>query len=168
MKKTLLFACFFATIALGQAQVARDSIFRSPVYLQNPATNEMTIMWMTNVRSHSWVEYGTDTQNMQRAQTWVEGIAMANNTHNRIRLTGLKPGTRYYYRAYSREITHYGPYRKTFGETAVTDLASFTTFDDAQTDFTAIIFNDLHDRYPLIEKLHNQIKHIPYDIVFLA
>jgi predicted phosphodiesterase len=166
MKKTVLISCFSAIVIFGQAQVSKDSIFRSPVYLQNAATDEMTIMWLTNVPCHSWVEYGTDTLNMERAQTWVEGSAMANNTHNRIRLTGLKPGTRYYYRAYSREITLYQAYRKTFGETAVTDIASFTTFNNSQTDFTVVIYNDLHDRYSLIAKLHQQIKHIPYDIVF--
>jgi len=153
----------FADIRL---KTPKDKIFRTPVYLQNPATDGMTIMWLTNVPSHSWVEYGTDTLNMRRAQTWEEGIAMAYNKVNRIRLTGLEPGTRYYYRVFSREITLYQAYHKEFGETASSKISSFTTLDDARTDFTAIIFNDLHDIYPLLEKLHEHVKDIPYDIVF--
>jgi endonuclease/exonuclease/phosphatase family metal-dependent hydrolase/Icc-related predicted phosphoesterase len=143
----------------------KAGIFRTPVYLQNPATDAMTVMWLTNVPCHSWVEYGTDSLNMQRAQTWIEGEVVANNTLNRITLTGLKPGTRYYYRAFSREITLYRPYIKEFGETAVTPVKSFTTFDDTKTDFTAVIFNDLHDIYPLFDKLYEQVRDIPYDIV---
>ena len=154
----------FADIRLKTASAA--DIFRSPVYLQNPATDGMSIFWVTNVPCHSWVEYGTDSLNMQRAQTWIEGEAMAYNTINRIRLSNLNAGTRYYYRVCSREITLYQPYKKEFGETAVSKISHFTTLDDKNTDFTAIIFNDLHDSYPLFDKLLKQIKDIPYDIVF--
>jgi len=152
----------FADVRL---KTAKENIFRSPVYLQNPATDGITVMWLTNVPCLSWVEYGADSLNMQRAQTWIEGEAMANNTINRIRLSGLKPGTRYYYRVYSREITLYQPYKKEFGETATSKITSFTTLDDKKTDFTAVIFNDLHDIYPLFDKLCQQIKDIPFDLV---
>ncbi len=152
----------FADVRL---KTAKAGIFRSPVYLQNPSTNAMTVMWLTNVLCHSWVEYGTDSLNMQRAQTWVEGEAVANNTLNRIVLNGLKPGTRYYYRVCSREITLYQPYKKEFGETATSKISSFTTWDDKKTDFTAVIFNDLHDSYRLFDKLYEQVKDIPYDLV---
>ncbi|MDR2233461.1 MAG: endonuclease/exonuclease/phosphatase family protein [Tannerella sp.] len=147
-------------------KASQDDIFRSPAYLQNPAADGMTVMWLTNVPCHSWMEYGTDSQNMQQVQTWDEGIAYSYNTLNRIRLTGLKPGTRYYYRVYSREITLNQPYRKEFGETAVGNLASFTTLDNKRTDFTAVIFNDLHNNYPLFDKFIGQLKDIPYDFVF--
>jgi len=167
MKKIFLLLCFTALTGAGFAQSdPQADIFRSPVYLQNPATDGMTVMWLTNVPCHSWVEYGTDSLNMQQVQKWEEGIAFANNTLNRIRLTALKPGTRYYYRVFSREIKLYQPYKKEFGETAVSKISSFTTFDNKKTDFTAVIFNDLHDIYPLFDKLLEQVKDIPYDIVF--
>jgi predicted phosphodiesterase len=153
----------FADIRL---RTEKENIFRTPVYLQNPSTDGMTVMWLTNVPALSWVEFGTDTLNMQIAKTWVEGIAMAGNTVNRIRLSGLQPGTRYYYRVHSREITLYEAYRKEFGKTASTEIRSFTTFDDYQTDFTAVIFNDLHDIFPLFDRLNEQVKDIPFDIAF--
>jgi len=153
----------FADIRL---KTAKENIFRSPVYLQYPTTDGITVMWQTNVPAHSWVEYGTDTLNLSMAQSWEEGIAVANNTLNRIRLTGLLPNTRYYYRVHSREITLYQAYRKEFGETATTPFRSFTTFDDGKTDFTAIVFNDLHDIYPLFDKLNELLKDVKYDIVF--
>lgn len=153
----------FADVRL---KTAKADIFRTPVYLQSPATDGMTVMWLTNVPCHSWVEYGTDSLNMQKAQSWIEGIAMANNMLNRIRLTGLKPSTRYYYKVCSREITLYQPYKKEFGETAETEIRSFTTLDNKKTDFTAIIFNDLHSNHPLFDKLLQLVKNIPYNIVF--
>jgi endonuclease/exonuclease/phosphatase family metal-dependent hydrolase/predicted phosphodiesterase len=153
----------FADIRL---KAKKDNIFRTPVYLQNPTTDAMTVMWLTSVPAYSWVEYGTDSLNMQIAKTWVEGIAMANNKLNRIQLNGLQPGTCYYYRVHSQEITLYQAYRKEFGHTATTGIRSFTTLDDSKTDFTAIIFNDLHDIFPLFDKLNEQVKNIPVDIVF--
>ena len=153
----------FADVRLKAAEAG---IFRTPVYLQNPATDGITVMWLTNVPCHSWVEYGTDSLQMQQMQTWEEGIAVANNTLNRIHLTGLKPGTRYYYRVCSREITLYQAYSKLFGETAKSKISSFITLDNSKTDFTAIIFNDLHDIHPLFDKLLRQVKDIPYDVVF--
>ena len=178
MKKSTILSILTTFVAFSYAQspiglentnrtpVPKDSIFRTPAYLQNPGTTSMTVMWLTNVPSESWVEFGTDTNNLQRARTMVDGIAMANNTINRIVLRNLKPGTRYYYRVLSREITLYQPYRKEFGHTAISNWAYFTTFSDTQTDFTAIIFNDLHDRFPLIDHLYNLVKDIPHDIVF--
>jgi len=176
MKKIFLIICSISIAFAGYAQsdsiadnaqlkTSKADIFRSPVYLQNPATDGMTVMWLTNVPCLSWVEYGADSLNMQRAQTWIEGEALANNKLNCIRLTGLQPGTRYYYRVCSREITLYQPYKKKFGETAVSEITSFKTLDDKQTDFTALIFNDLHNKYLLFDSLLQQVKNIPYDIV---
>ena len=150
----------------GDTIRVKPEIFRTRPYLQNPATDAITIMWHTNVPCYSWVEYGTDTLNMQRARAYIEGVVIANTKLNRVRITGLLPGTQYYYRVHSREITFYGPYRKDFGETASSGLSSFKTLDNKSTDFTAVIFNDLHDRYPLFDLLHAQVKDIPYDMVF--
>ncbi|MDR2956500.1 MAG: metallophosphoesterase [Prevotella sp.] len=143
-----------------------DKVMRTKPYLQNPSTDAMTVMWMTNVPCRSWIEYGTDSTDMKRARTFVEGEAMANNTTNRIRIEGLQPGTKYYYRAVSQEITLYQPYHKEFGDTISTPVYSFTTWDDNKKDFTALIFNDIHDNYSLFDKLYTQVKDSGYDVVF--
>lgn len=142
-----------------------DKVMRTQPYLQNPSPDGMTIMWLTNVPCRSWVEYGTDSTDMKRARTFIEGEMMANNTINRIRLEGLQPGTKYYYRAVSQEITLYQPYRKEFGDTIRTAISSFTTWDDNKQDFTAIIFNDLHDNYRFFDKLSAQLKDVDYDVI---
>ena len=66
--------------------------FQSPVYLQNPATDGMTVIWLTNISAHSWVECGTDSLDMQQhTQTVDDGLVAENSTVHRIRLTGLTP-----------------------------------------------------------------------------
>jgi endonuclease/exonuclease/phosphatase family metal-dependent hydrolase/predicted phosphodiesterase len=153
----------FADVRL---KTSEDKIFRTQAYLQSLSPDGVTVMWLTNVPCHSWVEVGTDSTHMQRVRDYVEGEEMAYNTVNRIRLTGLRPATQYYYRVCSREVTLYQSYQKEFGDTAVSRIAGFKTWDDKQTDFTALIFNDIHDHYALFDRLYEQVKNVPYDIVF--
>jgi endonuclease/exonuclease/phosphatase family metal-dependent hydrolase len=63
----------------------KDNTFHAPVYLQSPAISIVTTMWLTNLPSHSWMEYGMESLNMQRTKTWIEGAEMVNNTLNRFR-----------------------------------------------------------------------------------
>ena len=104
----------------------------------------MTVMWLTNVPARSCVEYGTDPYNMIRARAFLEGEMVANNKINNIRLTGLEPGTKYFYRVVSQEITRYSSYYKEFGDTVMSDIKSFTTWSDDIRDFRVIEYNHLH------------------------
>lgn len=142
-----------------------EKVMRTIPYLQSPGTNEMTVMWLTNVPARSWVEYGTDPSNLKRARTFLEGEMVANNTINRIHLTDLEPGTKYYYRAVSQEITRYSSYYKEFGDTVRTELKSFTTWSDNKKDFRVIVYNDLHSNMNMFRKLHSLVDSKPYDLV---
>lgn len=142
-----------------------DQVMRTIPYLQNPGTDEMTVMWLTNVPARSWVEYGTDPNSLKRARTFLEGEMVANNKINRIHLTDLKPGTKYYYRAVSQEITRYSSYYKEFGDTVRTELKTFTTWSDDIKDFRVIVYNDIHSNMAMFRKLHALVDTKPYDLV---
>jgi len=142
-----------------------NQVMRTQPYLQNPSETGMTIMWITNVPCRSWVEYGTDTKNMKRARTFIEGEMVANNTINKIRLDDLKPATKYYYRVVSQEITLYRPYKKEFGDTVRSEISSFTTWDPNKKDVNVLVFNDIHKNFGLLDKLYEQVKGINYDLI---
>lgn len=143
-----------------------NNIFRTKPYLQNPVGNGMTISWLTNVPVHSWVEYGENGKLDKRAELYVDGQMICNNKHHKIRLTGLEPGKTYNYRVCSREMLIYQAYYKQFGETAYSDVYSFTMPSDKTTDFTAVIFNDIHKNNGIVDKFSEQLKNINYDLVF--
>ena len=84
-----------------------EEIFYAAPYLQNPTEGGITVMWQTHVPTYSWVEYGTDTLNLKKARTIVDGQVICNGLHNKIRLTDLRPGQTYYYRVCSQEIMLY-------------------------------------------------------------
>ncbi len=142
-----------------------SEVMRTIPYLQNPGTDEMTVMWLTNVPARSWVEYGTDPNNLKRARTFIEGVMVANNKINKVHLSDLQPGTRYYYRVVSQEITRYSSYYKEFGDTVRSDLKSFTTWSDDMKDFRVIVYNDIHSNMEMFNKLHSLVEDKPYDLV---
>ena len=151
-------------VTLRTAEKA-EKIFRTKPYLQNPVGNGITVMWETTVPAYCWVEYGTDKEHLQKARTIVDGQVICNNLQNKIRLDGLEPGKTYYYRVCSQEIMLYHAYKKVFGETAVSDFHTFTLPTTTDTDFTAIIFNDLHKHSETLQALYKQVKDLKYDFV---
>ena len=142
-----------------------DELFLTKPYLQNPTDNGMTIMWETTIPAYSWVEYGTDKNNLQRVRLIIDGQAEFNESIHKIRLTNLTPGQTYYYRVCSQEILQYKAYSKKFGNIAQSDFYTFTT-PEANTDsFTAVIFNDLHQRSNVFQTLLKQVENVKYDFV---
>ena len=152
------------TVQLRMSMKASELFLTKP-YLQNPVNNGMTIMWETTIPAYSWVEYGTDTTNLSRKRLIIDGQAEFNESIHKIRLENLTPGQTYYYRVCSQEILQYKAYSKKFGNTAKSEFYSFT-MPQADTDsFTAVIFNDLHQRANVFQALLKQVENVNYDFV---
>ena len=142
-----------------------DKIFRMKPYLQNPVGNGITVMWETTVPAYCWVEYGTDTTQLKRARTIVDGQVVCNNYLHKIRIDGLQPGQKYYYRVCSQEILLYQAYKKVFGNTAQSAFSEFTLPATDTESFNAVVFNDLHQHTQTFRALCQQIKNVNYDFV---
>lgn len=142
-----------------------DKIFRMKPYLQNPVGNGITVMWETTVPAYCWVEYGTDTTQLKRARTIVDGQVVCNNYLHKIRIDGLQPGQKYYYRVCSQEILLYQAYKKVFGNTAQSAFSEFTLPATDTDSFTAVVFNDLHQHTQTFRALCQQIKNVNYDFI---
>ena len=151
-------------VGLRTAEKA-DKIFRMKPYLQNPVGNGITVMWETTVPAYCWVEYGTDTTQLKRARTIVDGQVVCNNYLHKIRIDGLQPGQKYYYRVCSQEILLYQAYKKVFGNTAQSAFSEFTLPATDTDSFTAVVFNDLHQHTQTFRALCQQIKNVNYDFV---
>ena len=142
-----------------------EEIFYAVPYLQNPTEGGITVMWQTRVPTYSWVEYGTDTTQLKRARTIVDGQVVCNNKLHKIRLDDLQPGQKYYYRVCSQEMLLYQAYKKVFGNTARSAFSEFTLPVTGTDSFTAVVFNDLHQHTHTFRALCRQIQDIDYDFV---
>ena len=159
MKKILV----LLSLTLSSVAAHASDLMRTVPFLQNPTDGGVTITWLTNQPSFSYVEYGTDRDNLTRAVTMVDGQIIAGNKIHRIRLEGIEPGETYYYRAVSKEITHYGAYKKTFGDSIATNFHEFV-LPEKGTDYRAVVFNDLHRRNATAEALAEQVEDSDYNI----
>jgi phosphodiesterase/alkaline phosphatase D-like protein len=113
----------------------------------------MTIMWIVNVASYSYLEFG-ETENFdQRARKTENEFVVAYNRVNKITLNNLKSGTTYYYRAVSKEISKFDPYKLVYGDTIKSEIYSFTTPSKEQDSVSLLILNDIHDRTATISHL---------------
>jgi predicted phosphodiesterase len=151
---------------LRPANPLAGHVFTATPYLQYPASDAMVVMFITNLPAYSWVEYGEINTLGQKAQSVTNGLVDAFNRVNRIRLSGLKPGTKYYYRVVSKEITGFEPYKLTYGTTLESDLLSFTTPAPGADSMHCLIMNDIHDRPHSIPHLMQLNGAEPYDFVF--
>lgn len=142
-----------------------EKIFRTKPYLQNPVGNGMTVMWETTVPAYCWVEYGTDSTQLKRARTIVDGQVVCNNMLHKIRINNLQPGQKYFYRVCSQEILLYQAYKKVFGNTAQSPFSEFTVPAANDDSFIAVVFNDLHQHTNTFRALCKQIENVDYDFV---
>lgn len=152
------------TVTLRMAKKA-DELFLTQPYVQNPVNNGITILWETTIPTYSWVEYGTEKANLKRVRLIIDGQAEFNESIHKIRLDNLIPGQTYYYRVCSQEILQYKAYSKKFGNIAQSDFYSFTMPEVNTDSFTAIIFNDLHQRGNVFQALLKQVENVDYDFV---
>lgn len=148
------------------AYPAEGHVFLTQPYLQAPATDGITIMWITNKLCYSWVEYGEGDSTGIKVHQLTDGLVNANNRINCVRLHGLKPGTRYSYKVFSKEITDFQPYKLTYGDTISSDVLSFQTINPEAQTVSWLVMNDIHDRPKSIPHLLQLNGNDPYDFVF--
>lgn len=159
----------FAAAALGAsaATPVNNLIYRTP-YLQNPTSDGITVMYQSTCPVTSYVEYTTDTvaAPTRKARQIYGGQEVVHDIEHKVRLQGLTPGVEYFYRVAAREITVNRAYHKEFGDSLyVSPYYSFTLPAENATDFTALIFNDLHCYKPTVDSLAALAASTPHDFI---
>jgi hypothetical protein len=128
MRTLIVSALWCAVLA---APAAAQTLTRGPL-IQNPAalTTTMTFLWWTDVTGNSTVEYGT-TPSLGSSVTVGQAasceVGSAGTCHT-VPLTGLLPGTRYYYRLLTNGTQ----------VLATTYFQTFATNDTSELYFTVI------------------------------
>ena len=136
-------------------------------YLQGLCYDGVIVVFTTSHKGFSKVEIRErGSEQVRVCDSRKDGLIMANNTHNVIRIDGLKPATDYEYRVVSTEVKDFQPYKVTFGEKITTEWQSFRTFDPKAKEFSFVVMNDIHDSAEKCRKLMDMQPMQRADMVF--
>jgi len=121
-------------------------IASAPV-LQNAAETSIGVAFAVTADASGWVEYSEspDLKDAQRAYSGEHGLMTVDDKVALVRITGLKPATKYYYRIGADRIQFKGGYAmKNLGPEVDPKVHSFTTLGAAATGSFCVI-NDTHN-----------------------
>ena len=125
---------------------AYDSLLASAPVLQNAAETSIGVSFAVSADASGWVEYSTspDLKNATKVFSGEHGLMTVDDRIALIRVTGLRPATKYYYRIGADRIEFKGGYAmKNLGPEVDPRIHSFTTLGAAATGSFCVI-NDTH------------------------
>src|SRR5215469_3552337 len=92
-----------ALLAQETPAASEPKLVDSPPSLQCPTKNAITVVWAVGQPAAGFVQYGTNKDNLDQA---AYGDVFGNKAYHKrfmqIRIEGLKPNTRYFYRTITR------------------------------------------------------------------
>jgi acid phosphatase type 7 len=162
----LLLPAFSAAPATETAQAEPLRIAHGP-YLQGPRATSMTIVWFTNKKCVSRVEFSEDATLSAKAFSSHHGLIDANETRHVVEIDGLEPGKTYHYRVVSKETLKLEPYRAAFGEEVASKTFTFRTCDPAKETFSFCVVADNHGQSKRLGKLLDRIDRTGVDLIVL-
>ena len=132
--------------------------------LQCPKGDSMTVVWSVGQSAAGFVQYGTDKDNLdQTAYGDVFGLNAYHPRFLQVRLGGLQPNTRYYYRTVTRSFQFVNAYTFRQGEPEYSETYSFETPGWNKAAGTFSVINDTHNSPPLLRVLGERLHKINSD-----
>jgi len=130
--------------------------------LQAPAETTMGVSWKVSGLAKGVVEVADNPEmaNSRIVKSGGYGLVPIDIMALNVRLEGLKPATRYWYRTVTTPFTDYrNIYNAKLGEPVVSDIHSFTTLGaDARAHFCAM--NDTHARWESFAMVAAKLKEL--------
>ena len=127
----------------------------------------MTVAVAVKTNSTAWIEYGTTEALGLRADASEHGLLPLSERVHRVRVTGLEPSTRHFYRVLVAVINFQNAYKISRGATVASAIHSFRTLDDGRgTTASVSTFNDTHEKIPVLDRVTSLLAQTPTDFSF--
>ena len=142
-------------------------IVSAPV-LQNAAETSMGVSFAVSADASGWVDVSRspDMSGSVRVFSGGTGLMDVNDKVALVRIRGLKPATRYWYRIGADRIDFKGGYKmKNLGPEVDEKVHSFMTLGAAATDGSFCVINDTHDRKPCLDRVLTKIEELKPSVV---
>lgn len=147
-----------ATLAVnGQGTTTAGSVVDGTPVLYGPSDSAVTVVWTVKAAARGWVEYGETSELGSVGRSTPDGFVPHHERVLKLRLRGLKPGTRYWWRTATAPLKG--------GTSEYSPLYSFRTLEAAAAQASFAVWNDTHDHAETIAKLHALTGAEPPDFV---
>ena len=158
-------ATFAAPALLAQETPATEPVLvETAPSLQCPTRNAITVVWAVGQSAAGFVQYGTDKDNLdQTAYGDVFGQKAYHRRFMQIRIEGLQPNMRYYYRTVTRAFRFMTHYQFEQGEPVYSEVFSFETPSENKTIATFSVINDTHNNQPTLKILGDRLRELQSD-----
>ena len=142
-------------------------------YLQNVGVDEATVVWVTSNDALSWVEVAPSDNSHFYAEErpkyfeTINGRKVVGTVH-KVRIKGLKEGTAYRYRIYSREVLDKISWDVKYGKIVASNpsrVFNFTTLNRSKDEFTFAVVNDIHANSEKLDSLMKNVRISELDFV---
>ncbi len=141
-----------------QAPAEPQPVIAGAPVLQNATNGGLTVFLGVRGLSTAWVEYGTTENLGLHADAMRHGLRPLNSLVHRIRLEGLAPATKYFYRVGVCPIEFKGPYKIARGVAEYTPVHSFRTHDASSETGAFYIINDTHENMTTLRAIGDQVQ----------
>ena len=142
-------------------------LIASAPMLQNPAETSMGVAWAVSDMANGFVDY-SETPDMSYAKRVKSGgyrVTGMNDECQQVRLTGLKPATRYWYRIGADRISYKGGYAmRVLGTEIDPTVRSFTTPGPGAASHFCVM-NDTHAQWKAFELVTSKIAELAPPLV---
>ena len=164
-----LFAALAAPAAEGEGKesaveekAAEGKLIASAPMLQNAAETSMGVAWAVSANANGFVDVSEspDMSGARRVKCGGYRVTGMNDKVMQVRLTGLKPATRYYYRIGADRIEYKGGYSmKRTGTEIDEKVRSFATLGAAAEAHFCVI-NDTHERSASMNPVFDKVSEL--------
>jgi predicted phosphodiesterase len=130
----------------------------SPPVLQCPNDTGITIVWAVGIPATGWVEFGTEKEKLdQTAFGERNGLVVYHDRFLQIRLSDLKPNTRYFYRTATVSFKYVNAYKFERGKPEYSNVYSFVTSGVDKENSSFSVINDTHENQRTLKLLTERL-----------
>ncbi|MDR0336870.1 MAG: metallophosphoesterase [Planctomycetaceae bacterium] len=152
------------TLQAQEKGVVEHPLVDSPPVLQCPSETGMTVVWAVGIPATGWVEFGTEKGKLdQIASGEKNGLLPYHDRFLQIRLSGLKPNTRYFYRTATASFKYINAYKFERGEPEYSNVYSFVTLGTDKENSSFSVINDTHENQKTLKLLTERLKLLDSD-----
>ena len=157
----LLTIALLLTSALNAQDAAPEkaSLFKTPVFLQIPSETSIGAVWGVNGPAAGFIEYSTqeDLSEAKRVYACVPPLRSIQEKVLSVRIRGLEPNTKYYYRSGTFSVDYPNAYNVKVGEPEFSPIRSFTTMGEKARSSFAVI-NDTHSEIETVKAIDQRLR----------